>query len=127
MDIIKHEQEQEKERVLNLIIVTLSETLWLKFVILMKEVKTWVLFNRNLLLPLLGMNDSRTLDIVKLTQSEIENVRELLEGVDVARDVTKAARCSSKEDYLGTVKIEYLNDKSHASKQIKTYATIITL
>ena len=45
----------------------------------------------------------------------------------VVRDVTKAARCSSKEDYLGTVKIEYLNDKSHASKQIKAYATIITL
>ena len=45
----------------------------------MKEVKSWVLFKRNLLLPFLGMNDSRTLDIVKLTQSEIVNVRELLE------------------------------------------------
>ena len=47
--------------------------------------------------------------------------------MDVVRDATKAARCSLKEDYLGTVKIEYLNDESHASKQIKTYATIITL
>ena len=61
---------------------------------------------RNLPMPVEGM-------------SELENVREALieiraPGVDVMRDVTKAARFGWKEDYLGTVKIELLNDDARA-------------
>jgi len=53
-------------------------------------------------------------------KSELENVREALSevkapGVDVRRDVTKAARFGVKDEYLGTVKVEILNDESRAS------------
>ena len=47
--------------------------------------------------------------------------------MNVVRDVTKDARFGWKEYYVGTVNIKCLNDESHASKKIKTYATIFAL
>ena len=53
-------------------------------------------------------------------QSELDNVRAALDevkapGVDVYRDITKAVRVGVKEEYLGTVKVEMVNDASRAS------------
>jgi len=62
----------------------------------------------------------RNLPLSTSGQSELENVRAALyeiraPGVEVARDITKAVRVGAKEDYLGTVKVEMLNDASRAS------------
>jgi len=62
----------------------------------------------------------RNLPMPASGKTELENVRAALyevkaPGVDVARDVTKAIRVGSKEDYLGTVKVELLNDETRAS------------
>jgi len=53
-------------------------------------------------------------------QSELENVRAAIveinaPGVDVVRDVIKAERVGSNENYFGTVKIEMRDDNSRAS------------
>ena len=62
----------------------------------------------------------RNLPLPSLGQSEVENVRAALyeiraPGVEVDRDVTKAVRVGVKDDYLGTVKVEMLNDAARAS------------
>ena len=62
----------------------------------------------------------RNLPLPTSGQSELENVRAALNevrapGVEVTRDITKAVRVGAKDDYLGTVKVEMLNDASRAS------------
>ena len=62
----------------------------------------------------------RNLPLPTSGQSELENVRAALNevrapGVEVNRDITKAVRVGVKDDYLGTVKVEMLNDVSRAS------------
>ena len=62
----------------------------------------------------------RNLPLPTPGQSELDNARAALyevraPGVEVARDITKAVRVGAKDDYLGTVKVEILNDESRAS------------
>lgn len=62
---------------------------------------------RNLPLPTPGLSE---LDNVRAAFSEIK-----APGIEVERDIVKAVRVGFKEDYLGTVKVEMLNDASRAS------------
>ena len=62
----------------------------------------------------------RNLPLPSPGQSELDNVRAAFNevrapGVAVTRDITKAVRVGAKDDYLGTVKVEMLNDDSRAS------------
>ena len=62
----------------------------------------------------------RNLPLPNPGNSELDNVRAALSevkapGVEVYRDVTKAVRVGGRDEYLGTVKVEMLNDASRAS------------